>query len=469
MKNEVVLEVNNLSKRFKVYSSSWGRIKEWLTFGSRSYHKDFWSLKGVSFKLNKGEFLGIIGPNGAGKSTLLKVITGVLDATGGSYRTTGKVLSLLELSGGLDNALTGRENIIRTSHLLGFPDSYIGDRMEQIADFAELGDFFDRPLGTYSSGMRIRLAFSMFAFLDCDILILDEVLAVGDIFFKQKCYARLEQLIERNTAILFVTQSTGVVSHYCDSVILMNKGEIVYHGAADQAVQKYFQIKNLDSRLKAGDTFIEEDYLSSAEIQNLPQKSEWPSDALFANSLIRKPDLQTGPSVTQLLLCDEKGVPKQVFRQGEKAYFYFSHQIRENAGVPVPEINLTTEKNLVVHGKNSLQYHAKVPLRVRKNDTLRVRQVIKLDIRPGNYVFDINLYSIHPADYARLNTMTPSEFKEKRAVILQIKPAGIITIVPAEDDRATGVHNGLCNLDGELSVSILAGVPETDMSEVAKI
>ena len=185
MNVEIVLQVKNLGKRFKLYSDTWGRIKEWLTFGRHSYHKDFWSLKDISFQVHRGGFLGVIGPNGAGKSTLLKVITGVLEPTEGSYQIDGKVLSLIELSGGMDDDLTGRENIIRSAQLLGFPDGYLKERMTHIAEFADLGDFFDTPLRFYSSGMRIRLAFSLFAFLECDVLILDEVLAVGDIFLNK--------------------------------------------------------------------------------------------------------------------------------------------------------------------------------------------------------------------------------------------------------------------------------------------
>ncbi len=458
MSKEIVLEVQNLSKRFKVYPRSWGRIREWLTLGRRSYHRDFWSLKDVSFKLHKGEFLGIIGPNWAGKSTLLRVITGVLDPTEGSYKVSGRVLSLLELNSGLDPSLTGRENIIRTTHLLGFPDDYPNERMEQIANFAELGDFFDQPMGTYSSGMRIRLAFSMFAFLDCDILILDEVLAVGDIFFKQKCYGRLEQLIKQDTAVLLVTQSTGVVSHFCDNVILMNKGKIVFHGAADQAVQKYFLIKNLDARVKAGELYIEEEYLpSSTDLQSPAQSliTDWPSESLFLKSPVPVSTDHGSVFLSRLLVCDEKGVPRQVFTQGEKACFYIEYLAKESIGIPVTELKITTEKNLVVHGKDSLQHHMQMPSKVEKGQMIQLRQTLKLDLRPGNYVFDICLYSLHPKDYRLLGALSPSELQEKKVVITRVKPAGMITIVPSNNSRSMGVHTGLCNLDGELTLSVI--------------
>ena len=230
MNNEVVLQVDKLSKRFKVYPTPWHRLQEWATLGRKLCHADFWALHNVSFTMRRGEFLGIIGVNGAGKTTLLKIITGVLQATEGSYQTQGRVLSLLELGIGMNEALTGRENVLTSAQLLGFPDNYAQEQMAQIVEFSELGDFFERPIATYSTGMRMRLAFSMFAFLECDILILDEVTAVGDIFFQQKCYARLSELIAKNTAIILVTHDLNAIQYYCDEVMVLHRGEKIYQG-----------------------------------------------------------------------------------------------------------------------------------------------------------------------------------------------------------------------------------------------
>ena len=164
MSDDIVLQVNNLSKCFKIYANPWHRAREWLDWQKRSYHQPFWSLKDVSFEVRRGEFLGIIGENGAGKSTLLKIITGVLKPTSGSYQLNGKVLSLLELGTDFNPELSGRGNAIYSAELLGFPEGYVQKRLEAIAEFSELGEFFDRPMKLYSSGMKTRLAFSLFAF-----------------------------------------------------------------------------------------------------------------------------------------------------------------------------------------------------------------------------------------------------------------------------------------------------------------
>jgi lipopolysaccharide transport system ATP-binding protein len=458
--DEVVLKVENLGKRFKIYPSQGGRIREWLSLGRHKHHRDFWCLQDISFQVRKGEFVGIIGPNGAGKSTLLKIITGVLDASAGSYSISGKVLSLLELSGGMDNDLTGRENVIRSAQLLGFPNSFAKERMQQIANFAELGEFFDAPLSTYSSGMRIRLAFSLFASLDCDILILDEVLAVGDIFFRQKCYARLEELIKQNTAIVLVTHSTGTVMRYCKSVIVLKEGRILFHGAPDQAVQKYFQVKEDQGvYIRPEDTFVEEDYFpnsGAASPSTEPAPVEWPAEIVFSQQSMPKKTASPNAVLTQLVVCDEDGKPRQVFRQGEKACFYFAYQLRENIGVPVAGISLTTETNLLIHSKNTIQHSANVPLKLARDDIFRCKQTIKLDLRPGKYIFNLQLTALHPDDYSALDTLSAIDLKEKQVQILSIRPAGLVEIAPANINDARDLHGGLCNLNGEFYVQVLS-------------
>lgn len=458
MTDDIVLKVENLSKTFKIYSSSAGRVKEWLTFGRRSYHKNFVALQDISFEVPKGGFLGIIGPNGAGKSTLLKIITGVLEPTSGTYKISGKVLSLLELSGGMDADLSGRENIIRSAQLLGFPEGYVEGRMEQIAEFAELGDFFEQPLGVYSSGMRIRLAFSMFAFLECDVLILDEVLAVGDIFFRQKCYARLEELIKQNTAIILVTHSTGTVRQYCDDVIVLDKGKIIFHGASSEAIQKYFEIKKDQGiKINVSDTYVEEDYVSIkvTQVETTASSPVWPPDSIFSKTPLPQNSENNLATLIQLSTCDERGNPRQVFGQGETVYFYYAYQLKENMGVPVARINLLTAKNLIVHSKNSLQLNARHPEKVGKGDIIRYQQLIKLDVAPGSYIFNLNLSTLHPIDFERLEAYSAPELKEKLMPVIGIRPAGAIEVIPQAQNKAVGLHGGMCNLDGAIHIQVI--------------
>lgn len=467
MTKDVVMRVENLTKYFKIYAGAKARLKEWFSFGKRSYHKNFLALNDVSFEVYKGSFLGIIGPNGAGKSTLLKLITGVLEPTSGTYKITGKVLSLLELSGGMDNDLTGRENIIRSSQLLGFPDGYVEARMDQIADFAELGDFFDQPLGTYSSGMRIRLAFSMFAFLECDVLILDEVLAVGDIFFRQKCYARLEELIAQNVAIVLVTHSTGTVRRYCDDVIVLDKGHIVFHGQADDAIQKYFQIKkSFGVQLTIEDTFVEEDYLSEADTLILlaSQNFYWPPEEIFNDSPLPETADSDTVTLTHLAVCDERGKPRQIFKPGEKVNFYFAYTVKKYMGVPVTRLGFKTVHNILVHNKSSLQHNANVPLQIRKGDRLQFKQIVQLDIAPGKYIFELELFALHPDNYAQVNRLSTEEVKEVLVPVHKTKAAGVIEVIPEGNNKFLASHGGLCNLPGEFYVHLLSetGIVSTD-------
>jgi lipopolysaccharide transport system ATP-binding protein len=453
--NDLVLKVENLSKIFKIYPKPSGRIKEWLSFGRHKYHRNFQALKDVSFEVRKGDFLGIIGPNGAGKSTLLKLITGVLEPTSGSYQTTGKVLSLLELSGGMDADLSGRENIIRSAQLLGFPGGHVEEKMERIADFAELGEFFDQPLGVYSSGMRIRLAFSMFAFLECDVLVLDEVLAVGDIFFRQKCYARLEELIKQNVAIILVTHSTGTVRQYCDDVLVLQNGMIAYHGTSDLAIQKYFQIKKDQGiTIKPSDTYAEEDYIPAENVHSESKMSPliWPLESAFDENDLPKNSENDQVKLSHLLVCDMQGNPCRVFKQGETVCIYFAYQVKKSMGVPISGINLLTVTNLLMHSKNSLQLKVDHPVKMTAGDFIRCRQTVKLDVSPGNYIFNLNLSAMRPSDFDQREELSQFDLKEKLINVISIKPAGAIQVAHQSQNHAIGLHGGLCNLDGNMQI-----------------
>src|SRR5262245_32715419 len=279
MSSDVVVQVNNLGKRFKIYKKPWDRAREWLRNGSRSYHTDFWALKDISFELRRGEALGIIGQNGAGKSTLLKILNGAMYATEGNFRINGRVLSMLELGTGFNLELTGRQNIYNSAHLLGFAENYVVERMNDIESFADIGDFFDRPIKMYSSGMNARLAFSMFAFLDCDLLVIDEVLSVGDTFFTQKCYERLDQLRAQNTAMIMVTHNTSIIQQYCQRAIVLDKGRLVFAGTPAEAATHYFYLS------RAARAAASKAELPATAIQtSQPAPAPAPSDAVVKRS-----------------------------------------------------------------------------------------------------------------------------------------------------------------------------------------
>ena len=198
------------------------------------------ALDDVSFVVRRGECYGIVGTNGSGKSTLLKLITGTLVPSDGSVAVNGRVLALLELGGGINPELTGRQNVTLSAALLGFPNGYAASKMGEIETFAELGEFFDRPMRTYSSGMYVRAAFSIYLFMDPEILVVDEALSVGDVFFQQKCYAAIRRIIASGTTVLFVSHDTGAVQKLCDRAMLLDKGRLEFIGRPDEVVNRYY-------------------------------------------------------------------------------------------------------------------------------------------------------------------------------------------------------------------------------------
>lgn len=235
-----VIQASNLGKRFRIYRSPWARLTEWVSWGKAVRHDDFWALRDVNLEVKRGECVGVIGPNGSGKSTFLKLLTGVLTPTQGTVKIQGRVLSLLELGTGLNPELTGRQNIIHSAQLLAFPPGYAEAKMERIETFAELGEFFDRPIRVYSSGMLVRLSFSMYACFEPDVMIVDEALSVGDVFFQQKCVKRIEEMLAGGVTMLFVSHDMQTVQRLCQYGLLLGRGEVVYAGSPAECASRYY-------------------------------------------------------------------------------------------------------------------------------------------------------------------------------------------------------------------------------------
>jgi len=207
--------------------------------GLRPEYDEFWALRDVSFSARQGEAVGFCGANGAGKSTLLKVVAGILPPSHGTVRVRGRIASLLELGAGFLPELTGRENVCLNGAILGLTDEEVASKMDAIVAFADLGDFIDSPVKTYSSGMYMRLGFAIASHVDADILLIDEVLAVGDAAYQQKCTAWLKSLRERDTTVLVVSHDLGVLVQMCDRVVCLDGGSVVNSGPPQQVVEQY--------------------------------------------------------------------------------------------------------------------------------------------------------------------------------------------------------------------------------------
>ncbi len=235
------IEVADVTKIYKLYDNPMDRLYESLGIKSNK-HKEFYALKGVSFDIYKGETVGIIGINGSGKSTVLKIITGVLGASSGSVKVDGRISALLELGAGFNGEYTGIENIYLNGTMMGYTKEEIDKKIEDIIAFADIGDFVYQPVKSYSSGMFVRLAFAVAINIDPEILIVDEALSVGDIFFQTKCYKKFEEFKAQGKTILLVTHDLGSVITYCDRAIVLNKGEKISEGAPKEMVDLYKKI-----------------------------------------------------------------------------------------------------------------------------------------------------------------------------------------------------------------------------------
>jgi ABC-type polysaccharide/polyol phosphate transport system ATPase subunit len=230
--------VQNVSKLYRLYRRPSDRLRELLP-GSHSLHGDFWALRDVSFSLEKGETLGLVGPNGGGKSTLLQIVSGILQPTTGRVVTRGRIAALLELGAGFNPEFTGRENVWLNGEILGLTRAEIGRAMPSIESFAEIGDFFERPVKEYSSGMYVRLAFATAIHVDPEILIVDEALAVGDALFANRCVHKFEELRERKVTVLFVSHDLGLVKQLSDRAILLLDGRVAAEGAPADVINRY--------------------------------------------------------------------------------------------------------------------------------------------------------------------------------------------------------------------------------------
>ena len=241
--NMNAIEVNNLTKIYRLYNSPKDRLRELISISGRKFHHEFHALNDVSFLIEKGQTVGIIGKNGSGKSTLLKLICGVLQPSSGSVKVNGRISSLLELGAGFNPEFTGRENVYMNGALTGFNRAAMESRFPDIESFADIGEYIDQPVKSYSSGMYVRLAFAAAINVDPEILIVDEALSVGDMFFQSKCISKMTKMIESGITLLFVTHDIGRAKSLCEKSIWLNQGKLLDYDMSDKVVQKYFSMQ----------------------------------------------------------------------------------------------------------------------------------------------------------------------------------------------------------------------------------
>jgi len=362
--------ITNLNKRFRVYDAPLDRLKEWLTPRGMSFHWAYWALRDINLTVPRGAALGIVGANGAGKSTLLKILCGTLSPTSGSVSINGRITGMLELGSGFHPEFTGRQNIYLNARLLGLSDAEIHNRLPRILEFAELGDFIDHPLRIYSTGMALRLGFSVAANVDPDILIIDEALAVGDAYFQHKCISYLRRFRESGGTLLFVSHDPGAVKLLCDEAILLHDGTIVQRGAPDDVLDYY----NALIARRASD-----EAAFRIERQHTPAQPAAQRSGTFDALLTR----------IELLAS---GAPSRTIISGSN----FTIEIEATALAPIPDptigIAIRDRLGYEIFGTNTCTLKQPLPP-LRAGDRLLVQFNLPCNIGPGDYTITAAIHS----------------------------------------------------------------------------
>jgi lipopolysaccharide transport system ATP-binding protein len=453
----VVLTVSGVGKRYRIYDRPPDRLKQMLLgrFGRR-YGHDFSALHGASFDLRRGETLGILGRNGSGKSTLLQIIAGTLAATTGEVRAEGRVAALLELGSGFNPEFTGRENIFLNAAILGLSREETRERFDEIVAFADIGEFIDQPVKVYSSGMMVRLAFAVATSVDAEILLIDEALAVGDVFFQQKCYRRLHALRERGVSIVLVSHSPSDIEQFCERAVLLHHGNVVFQGPAPEAVKRYYLVEQQERtpvRLQMPEApgAPALDLRKGAE----PELLNWPPPSSLRDMGSVPQVSDGGARCTGVVVCDVDGRPCVTFRQGETASFFYEFELLRPIDVPVCGLVLQNARGVIVHGKNTLQYDTAVPARVPAGTRLRVRQDIRLEIFVGQYTFEVGLAAIGHADYERRAEYVHDDLYAAVTRLCHVPGLGPINVVVRPPARPVQLlHHGVANLPGRCQVAV---------------
>jgi ABC-type polysaccharide/polyol phosphate transport system ATPase subunit len=333
--------VRNLSKKYPIYGKKSERLKEAFHPLRKKFHRDFWALKNVSFEVSRGETFGIIGVNGSGKSTLLQIICGVLRSNEGESIVHGRISALLELGSGFNPEFSGRENVYLQGAILGYSSDEIEKRFDRIVDFADIGDFLDQPVKTYSSGMMIRLAFSVAINVDPDILVVDEALSVGDIFFQAKCFSKFQQLKEKGVTILFVSHELSTVATLCNRALLLEAGEAIFEGSPKDTIDAYYRRKSNVST----NVTLPLPIVNTSCVDRPDESQDSSRNKRYGNGKI----ILDRYSINGNVNCSEV-----VIKSGDIFEIELVHTVTAQVINPIIGIKITTHRGIELYGNSSL-------------------------------------------------------------------------------------------------------------------
>lgn len=362
--SKVAIRVDDVSKLYKLYDKPSDRLKESLGLTRKKLYKEHYALHNVSFDVKRGETVGIIGTNGSGKSTILKIITGVLNPSGGHVEIDGRISALLELGAGFNMEYTGIENIYLNGTMIGFSREEIDAKMQDILDFADIGDFVHQPVKTYSSGMFVRLAFAVAINIDPEILIVDEALSVGDVFFQAKCYKKFEDFKKMGKTILFVSHDLGSISKYCDRVVLLNRGKKLAEGSPKEMVGMYKRI--MVNQDKAEEIAAHQMDMSAFDEEEEKEIKEAVCEGLWKNHYNLNPNVDEygngAAEIVDFAIVDENGNYNSAIMKGSRFRLKSKVKFKQDIQNPIFTYTFKNIQGVAITGTNTMYEKKDVPL-----------------------------------------------------------------------------------------------------------
>lgn len=390
MSSDVLIRVENVSKMYQIYANPRDRLLQMLVRGRRQFYREFWALRDVSFEVRRGETIGVLGRNGSGKSTLLQIISGTLTPTNGDVQINGKITALLELGAGFNPEFSGRENVFLNASIFGLSQAVIEGKFDEIAAFADIGEFIEQPVKTYSSGMYARLAFAVAISLEPEILVIDEILSVGDVFFQARCMRKLDEFRESGGTVFFVTHDTHAVERICTRAVVMDKGRKAFEGATADAVNVYYKLNRAEGQataIPAASKAPEADSAArnSAAVVDPSQTTPVPPVGA-ALTLRREHAVGNGTAyIEEVFLTDDGGESRQNFVVGE--WLNITLSVRFDA--PLDEVDfgvgIRDRVGTLIGGAHSFYSRQSFgPVSAGERRSLKAR--IKADVQPGEYL-----------------------------------------------------------------------------------
>ncbi len=400
---ENAITVEHVSKVYKLYDKPMDRLKEALKLTRKQKYREAHALSDISFNVRQGECVGIIGTNGSGKSTILKIITGVLNPTGGSVTVNGRISALLELGAGFNMEYSGIENIYLNGTMNGFSNEEIDARMQDILDFADIGDYVHQPVKTYSSGMFVRLAFSVAINIDPEILIVDEALSVGDVFFQAKCYHKFDEFKKMGKTIMIVSHDLSSIAKYCDRVILLNQGVKLGEGSPKAMIDDYKRV--LVGQYEFPQSKAEQNLLNDAEVQEAVQTHaaaqkrarQQPEDGSTQESKTLEYGTKQA-EIEEIYLTDDRGIRTNSILKG--LMFQINMRVRFYQDLPAPifAFSFKTAKGTEITGTNTMFEKAFLEP-VKAGDVKEVCFTQKMSLQGGEYLLSFGVTGYEGDDF----------------------------------------------------------------------